>query len=174
MQYASCLTMSGNGEGRAVLPAVAGCSLQQPIKLESVPATGFMIRAMDTSKTLGRSSTLITLFASSGTLICCALPILLVSLGLGSVVAAATFRWPFLVTLSEHSTLMFGGSAAFLALAGWVVYWRPQQCPSDPVLGAQCVRANLWNRRAWWLSIVIWLAGFSARFGLPLLTRWAG
>ena len=42
------------------------------------------------------------LFASTSTLLCCALPILLVSLGLGAVVVSMASSLPFLVTLSQH------------------------------------------------------------------------
>ena len=43
------------------------------------------------------------LFTSTGTLVCCALPILLVSIaGLGSVVASLTNNFPLLITLSQH------------------------------------------------------------------------
>lgn len=124
---------------------------------------------MDTTRTLDRSSTWLALFASAGTLICCALPILLVSVGLGAVVAGATFRFPFLVTLSEHSTLMFGGSAALLLLAGWVVFLRPYRCPTSPALAKQCQQARIWNKRIWLLSIGVWLIGFSARVALPAI-----
>ena len=50
----------------------------------------------------------LALVATTGTLICCALPILLITLGFGSVVAALTFRYPLLVTLSEYEGWMFG------------------------------------------------------------------
>lgn len=44
----------------------------------------------------------LSLFASFGTLICCALPSLLVLLGLGATVAAFLSAAPWLVTLSRH------------------------------------------------------------------------
>ena len=43
----------------------------------------------------------LTLFASTGTLICCALPIILVTLGLGATVAAFTSSFPLLVTIAQ-------------------------------------------------------------------------
>jgi len=116
-----------------------------------------------------RSGSWLTLFASASTLLCCALPILLVTLGLGAVVAQATFRFPALVTLSEHALWMFAGSAALLVLSAWWVFFRPYHCPADPVLGRKCERARKWNARIWWLSLVLWLIGFNARFVLPLV-----
>ena len=122
---------------------------------------------MDTSQTLDRSSTWLALFASAGTLVCCALPILLVSVGLGAVVASTTLKFPILVALSEHSMLMFGGTAVLLAIAGWVVYLRPYQCPVDPKLAMRCQKARKWNHRVWWMSVGVWITGASARFILP-------
>ncbi len=120
--------------------------------------------------TIEWSGSCLVLFASSGTLICCALPILLVSTGLGAVVAQTTFQFPFLVTLSEHAIWMFGGSALLLALGGWLVFLRPYHCPADPVLRNICENARKWNHRIWWLSLTLWCIGFGARYLLPIVT----
>jgi mercuric ion transport protein len=45
---------------------------------------------------------IVSLFASTGTLLCCALPALLVTLGLGAVVAGAVSSVPWLVPLSRN------------------------------------------------------------------------
>ena len=45
---------------------------------------------------------LLTLFTSGGTLICCALPALLVSLGAGAVMASVVSSVPQIVWFSEH------------------------------------------------------------------------
>ena len=44
----------------------------------------------------------LTLFITSGTLLCCALPVLLVSLGFGAVVASLNYNIPGLFFLAEH------------------------------------------------------------------------
>lgn len=51
-------------------------------------------------------------------LLCCALPALLVSLGLGAAVAGLTSELPWLVELSRHKEWVFAVSAIMLALAG--------------------------------------------------------
>ena len=56
----------------------------------------------------------LTLLASSTTLVCCALPIALVTLGFGAAVAALTSALPVLVVLSEHKAWLFGGSAVLI------------------------------------------------------------
>jgi len=78
------------------------------------------------------SLTWLTLFATTGTLVCCALPIMLVTLGMGATVAAMVTAIPFLVTLSQHKILVFGISAVMLALAGRMMYRPGRACPTDP------------------------------------------
>jgi mercuric ion transport protein len=106
----------------------------------------------------------LTLFASTGTLLCCALPILLVSLGLGAVVASLTSSWPVLITLAEYEPWMFTVSGILLALTAWVLWFRAQQCPSDPVLAQHCEQARTWNRRVFWVAVIVWCVGFTAAF----------
>ncbi len=111
----------------------------------------------------------LTLFASTGTLICCALPILLVTLGLGATVAALTSALPFLVVISQYKIWVFAFSGLMLALSGWLLYRPGRSCPVDPQLAALCNRAHAWNRRIYWASVVIWSVGFFAAYlALPL------
>lgn len=114
----------------------------------------------------------LTLFASSGTLICCALPIVLVSLGMGATVAALTGSFPLLITLSQHKAWVFGFSGLLLGLTGWWLYRRDDSCPGDARLGALCARSRVWNRRIFLSSALIWLTGFFAAYlALPLRIR---
>ena len=111
----------------------------------------------------------LVLFTSSSTLICCALPILLVTLGLGAVSATLFETLPFLVTLAKNKLWMFLGSAVMLALGGWALYRPGRYCPTDPDLKQKCETAHRWNKRIWWTSIVIWALGFFAAYlSLPL------
>jgi len=111
----------------------------------------------------------LVLFTSSSTLICCALPIILVTLGLGAVSATLFETLPFLVTLTKYKIWMFFGSLALLALGGWALYRPNRYCPTDPDLAAKCEAAHRWNRRIWKASIIIWAVGFCAAYlSLPL------
>jgi mercuric ion transport protein len=100
-----------------------------------------------TMETQEKSLTWLALFASTGTLICCALPIALVTLGLGATVAAISSSVPFLVILSLHKGWVFAASAALLASSGWLLFRSARECPADPQLAALCDRTLLWNRR---------------------------
>lgn len=120
----------------------------------------------DATKALRRESGLswVALFATTGTLICCALPILLVTLGLGATVAALTSSFPVLITLSQHKEWIFAGSAALLAAAGWLLYRPGRACPTESALAALCNRMQTWNRRIYWSSVVVWAIGFFAAY----------
>ncbi|OFW85890.1 MAG: hypothetical protein A3G22_06460 [Alphaproteobacteria bacterium RIFCSPLOWO2_12_FULL_40_11] len=113
---------------------------------------------------------ILLLFTSAATLICCAIPILLVTLGMGAVVASLAFNVPFLITLSQHKGWMFIGTAIILLLAGWVLYRPGRTCPTDPELAKLCAKANKWNVIFYWGSVIIWMIGFITAYLLPFLS----
>ena len=111
----------------------------------------------------------LVLFASSTTLVCCALPILLVTLGLGAVSASLFANLPFLVTLAQYKGWMFTGSGVVLVLTGWLLFRSGRACPADPELAELCDRAHRWNTGFFWASIAIWVIGFGAAYlALPI------
>lgn len=111
----------------------------------------------------------LTLFTSTGTLVCCALPIILVSFGMGASVAAMTSAFPFLITLSQYKIWVFTVSAAMLILSLWLMARPGQSCPVDPELARICELSKRWNKRIVWGSVFIWCIGFFAAFlALPL------
>lgn len=116
----------------------------------------------------------LTLFASAGTLVCCALPILFVSLGLGATVAALTGSFPILMALSQHKAWVFGVSGGLLSLAGWLTYRPGRTCPADSRLNRLCEQTQTWNRRMYWTSVAIWSSGFIAAYLALPLRIWLG
>ena len=109
------------------------------------------------------------LFTSSTTLVCCALPILLVSLGLGAVSASLFANLPFLVTLAQYKGWMFAGSGAVLILTGWLLFRSGRACPIDPEVAELGASAYRWNTRFFWTSTAIWVIGFAAAYlALPI------
>jgi hypothetical protein len=104
----------------------------------------------------------LTLFLTSGTLLCCALPILLVTVGFGSVAAAMSYNIPGLTFLAEHKLWTLSLSFLFLLFLAWII-WRPNQsCPIDPKLAYACAGAKKWNKIIFILSSIIWFVGFFA------------
>ena len=102
----------------------------------------------------------LTLFIASGTLLCCALPILLVTLGFGALVASLNYNIPELLFLAEHKVWTLTLAAIILLLLAWL-NWRPNQhCPAEPDLAALCQKSKRLNKRIFWLSAIIWFIGF--------------
>ena len=111
----------------------------------------------------------LALAASSGTLVCCVLPAVMVALGAGASLAGLVTAFPQLVWLSEHKPLVFGTAFALLALSG-IVQWRARSlpCPTEPRLAAACARLR---RASWWLwsiALAATLTGAVFAFVLPL------
>ncbi len=118
--------------------------------------------------------TWVTLFASTGTLVCCALPIILVTLGLGATVAALTNAVPLLLEIAVYKTWVFAGAGAMLVLSAWVMYRPNRACPTDPELARLCAQTMKWNRRILWTSATVWGIGFFAAYLVLPLLIWLG
>lgn len=107
----------------------------------------------------------LVLFASTTTLLCCALPMLLVAVGLGAFVAASFSALPLLAGLTAHKGWLFAASGLALTLAAVLEYRRGRdRCPADPALADACATASRWNRRVLVLSATIWVLGFATAY----------
>ena len=98
----------------------------------------------------------LALFGSTSTLLCCALPAVLISLGAGAVMASLTSAIPGLMWLSAQKNLLFSLAGAMLLISsmmGW--YQRTAPCPTDPEKAANCLQLRRLNA---WLLITSWLA----------------
>ncbi len=116
----------------------------------------------------------LSLFASAGTLLCCALPSLLVVLGFGATVASVLSAAPLLVELSRNKSWVF--AIAGLALAGsWYFEYRLAPRPAigvacPPGHEEACAAARRGTRILLMVSGAIYLVGLFVAYGLgPLL-----
>lgn len=124
--------------------------------------------ALDNSQKQQRV-TILALFTSMSTLLCCGLPIVLVSLGLGTTYAALTDSAPWLVTLGKYKVVTFTIAGILIAGSIWLSYRPSRSCPTDPQLGAQCSRIDKWNKRLLILAAIAWCSGFFAAYlALPI------
>jgi hypothetical protein len=115
-------------------------------------------------------TSLVALFASSGTLVCCALPALLVAVGAGAALSSLVSAVPQLVWISEHKLGLFSFAAMMLAFAG-ALQWRNRNapCPVDPALRDACLRTRKVSLRVYLLSVALFLIGGWFAFIQPLL-----
>jgi len=115
-------------------------------------------------------SSVATLFATSGTLVCCAIPAVLVTLGAGAALSSLVSVFPQVVWLSEHKEALFAVSGAALALSGWIQWKnRTAPCPVDPALRDACLRTRAMSRRVYFVSIGFYIVGGWFAFVQPLL-----
>lgn len=119
---------------------------------------------------LGSRATWFSIFTSASTLVCCAIPALLVALGAGATLAALVGAVPQIVWLSENKALVFGAAGFMLAVAGYF-QWRARflPCPIDPVLAASCTRQRKVSQVIYFASVAIYLLGGFFAFVLPAI-----
>src|SRR5205814_3988799 len=119
----------------------------------------------------------LSLFTSVGTLLCCALPSLLVLFGLGATVASVLSEIPWLVSMSHHKNWVFSVAGLMIAANFIYVYAlaprlqvRSGACdPNDPV---GCQTAGRFSRIVLWCSAGLYLIGcFTAYLLGPILVR---
>lgn len=134
--------------------------------------------SVDTVKRVRRAALLnyFSLFSSFSTLICCALPSVLVLLGMGTAVASLLSAAPWLVSLSRHKVWTFSIAGTLIALSFVVTYWiaprlrAGEACDADDP--ATCGEVSKVSRVILWGSAVIWSGGFFVAYLLgPILER---
>jgi hypothetical protein len=113
----------------------------------------------------------VALLGSVGTLLCCALPAMLVSLGAGAAVASLVTNIPQLVWLSVHKIQLFVFAAVLLVISGITTYLnRRIPCPIDPLQARSCKRVRRFAASVFFTSLVLYGIGFYFAF---LATRFA-
>lgn len=113
---------------------------------------------------------LLTLFTSSSTLICCALPATLVAIGSVATLTSLISQFPQLIWISEHKPLVFDLAGGMLLLAG-VLQWRARSlpCPTDPQLAALCTKTRKQSLWIYVFSVALFLIGAFFAFVAPFL-----
>jgi hypothetical protein len=117
-----------------------------------------------------RGVTWVTLATSASTLVCCALPALLVALGAGAVLASAVSAFPQLVWISEHKIEVFV-LAGLMLLAAGIMQWRAKSlpCSIDRALSDACMRGRKFSLAVYMVSVAIFVIGGFFAFVAPSL-----
>ena len=108
----------------------------------------------------GLWSSLASLFASSSTLVCCAIPALLVALGAGAALSSLVSIFPQVIFLSEHKAELFG-FAGLMMIGSGALQWRNRSapCPVDPALRDACLKTRKIAGNLYASSVVLYLIG---------------
>ena len=113
----------------------------------------------------------LSLFTSLSTLICCALPALLVSLGMGAVMAGLIEAVPQITWLGRHKGFVFTVAGVVLVASGlWQWHARKLPCPADPARARACARLRTISWWLWGVAVAFYLIGaffaFAAKYVL--------
>jgi mercuric ion transport protein len=117
-----------------------------------------------------------SLFSSFSTLICCALPSVLILLGLGTTVASLLSAAPWLVSLSRHKVWTFSIAGTLIAASFVMTYVIAPRLQDGEVCAADdpttCGGVSRLSRVILWGSTLIWSGGFFVAYLLgPILER---
>ena len=117
-----------------------------------------------------------SLFSSFSTLICCALPSILVLLGMGTAVASMLSAAPWLVGFSRHKVWTFSIAGALIACSFVMTYviaprlQSGEQCDADDP--NTCREVSKVSRVILWCSAMIYAGGFFVAYLLgPILVH---
>ena len=117
-----------------------------------------------------------SLFSSFSTLICCALPSVLVLLGMGTTVASLLSAAPWLVSLSRHKIWTFGIAGTLIAMSFVMTYLitprlhHGEACEADDPTA--CGEVSKISRVILWGSAIIWSCGLFVAYLLgPILEQ---
>ncbi len=112
----------------------------------------------------------LSLFLSAGTLVCCALPALFVSLGMGAVLAGFVSTIPQIVWLSEYKIAVFSVAGFMLTVAGIMQYRaRNLPCPINPAQAKACTRLRRISLGIYIFSVISFLMGGFFAFAAPYI-----
>ncbi len=105
-------------------------------------------------------ASVLSVFASSSTLLCCALPALLVTLGAGAALSSLISVFPQVVWLSEHKEGLFAFAGLAMVAGGWL-QWRNRTapCPTDPALRNACLKTRRTSWRLYVFSLLVYGVG---------------
>jgi mercuric ion transport protein len=117
-----------------------------------------------------------SLFSSFSTLICCALPSVLVLLGMGTTVASLLSAAPWLVSLSRHKIWTFSIAGVLIAMSFVMTYAIAPRLRHGDICDADdpttCGEVSRMSRSILWGSAIIWSCGFFVAYLLgPILVQ---
>lgn len=119
-----------------------------------------------------KAASVLSLFTSGGTLICCALPALLVGIGAGAAMSTLVSNVPQLIWFSEHKLAVFSFAALMLIVSG-IMQWRARSlpCPVDPTLATTCLATRKTSFRVYLFSVGLFIVGGFYAFITPLFLQ---
>ena len=116
-----------------------------------------------------KALSVLTLFTSSGTLLCCVLPAVVATIAGGAAVSSMLSAFPFLIPLSMNKGWIFIIAATLIAINGYLVF-KPNQKVACDVDEDGCDVTGRFNKRMFYISASVLAVGaFFAYALVPIL-----
>ncbi|MCH7496596.1 MAG: hypothetical protein IH971_01940 [Candidatus Marinimicrobia bacterium] len=117
----------------------------------------------------------LSVFTSTGTLLCCALPAALAAVAGGAAVGTLVTTFPWLIPLSRHKEWIFLAAGVLILLSG-ILTLRPKGKIACSLTGGKgCEVAGGFTKSMFWSSLGIYgVGGFFAYAIVPLLRLMEG
>ena len=116
-----------------------------------------------------KAISVLTLFTSSGTILCCVLPAVVATIAGGAAVSSMLSVFPFLIPLSMNKGWIFIIAAILIALNGYLVF-KPNQKVACDVDEDGCDVTGRFNKRMFYISgSVLAVGAFFAYALVPIL-----
>lgn len=113
----------------------------------------------------------LALFGSTATLLCCALPALLILVAGGAAVGALLSAFPWIVPLSRHKEWAFLAAGTLLAFNA-VLILRPKGKVACAVTGGKgCEVAGSFTKGMFWLAVLLYGIGTFVAYPLVSILR---
>lgn len=107
----------------------------------------------------------LVLFTSTGTLICCALPAAIAAIAGGAAVTSLVSTVPFLVTISQYKELIFLMAGILITFSGILTFSPKGRVACSVTGGRGCEVAGKFQRVMFWLSVAIYALGAFMAYG---------
>ena len=111
-----------------------------------------------------------SLFGSIGTLFCCALPVILVSLGMGATFASLTSLFPQIHWITGYKNWLFLITGVLLLVSYFLVRTsKVMECPIDDKQQPSCLRAKTTSRWIFGCAVFCYSVGWVFAYILPIV-----
>jgi len=121
-----------------------------------------------------RIMSFLSVFTSTGTLLCCALPAAIAAVAGGAAVGTLITAFPWLVPLSRYKVWIFLVAGLSIVLSGILTFRSSRKIACVTTGGEGCKTASRFTRAMFWFSVVIYGTGAFFAFGIVPLLRWIG
>lgn len=114
----------------------------------------------------------LALFTSAGTLLCCALPALLILMAGGAAMSSFLSVFPWVIPLSRNKEWVFLLAGALL-IVSCILIFKPKGSLACALTGGKgCEMAGRFNQLIFFVSLVFYLAGGFVAYALVPILQW--